>query len=323
MSKRIISIFLIASFVMSLSTTAFASDIQEEIFEDYGEATVAEGIIVLEDGSYGMVVNSEKRNSDEIIPVGRMDINPCNEDQVEGVMASEIIPKEVKEEIARIVSKATENKSSDMTISYFSTELLKERGSSSTYYTTSKGVRVRRDLLTVNNDDTGMVKVSSGAKAHTVASQLTDLAITSAGLVKKTSLLASGISLLRSFMNTYSDSVVSGSGGDYVEVCLTFDSERSFYYAYIADEWQIGVVSGLVHVDKIETRQHYYDSETDAWKNHTTERTTASDYAILGSLHDYKKNSKVNPWEKAAQWAGNPITENFSFELGSKRFSFF
>lgn len=323
MFKRVISIFLIASFVMSLSTTAFASDMQEEIFENYGEATIAKGIIVLEDGTYGMVVNSEKRNGDEIIPVGRMDINPYNEAQIEEVMATEIIPKEVKEEITRICSKAAENESSDMTISYFSTELLKERGLTSKYHTTANGVKVRRDLITVNNDDTKMVDVSTGSKAHTVASQLTDFTLTGAGLVKDLSLVAGGISLMRSFMNEHSDSVISGSGGDYVQVCLTFDSERSFYYAYIADEWQIGVVSGMVHIDRVQTRQHYYDSKTDSWKTHETDRTTSPDYELIGTLHDPEKNNRVDPWETAVQWAGNPKTQNFSFKIGTKTFAFF
>lgn len=329
MIKKLISIILMTSFVLSLGTVSYANEISynnetvDALISNgqiYTLDTVFEGIKQSDDGFYAMEIEALARDDSGFIPVGKLDIDITDESQMEEVLSSDVIPNEIKQEIERKKEIALKSECEDqITMTFFSTELLNSQPNGisprNTTYKTYNGYEMRSDKLYTYGLDTGYEFVQSGKNTKTEASKIADIVIIVAGVLpfKSVSLTAGGISLFQFFVNANTGITATGHTSDFAQVALIYDVVDQWTYARLNGDWSIGLISQQVKITSVDTRQYYYDI------NARTGETVNSSYSPNKT---FSTKNFSSPWAKALQWAGNPEYEKIEWKLGSATFDF-
>lgn len=321
MLKRILGIVLISSLILSNTVNIFAANGTEEgLVALYSTETEFDGIKTTANGEqYAMEFNTPQRSGSDFIPVTRLDVMLSNDSELSTFLSSPEIPIEVKDCVEKL---AQENNNPEGKIVYFTTGIdptgSQELGPlpRSTDYFTYGGTPMRNDKVYSYGLDTGYVFIEEGVDAWKAGNTIVNISITGAGLSKNISLVAAGISALKAIIEEYGvPNVITGHGNDYLQVAMNYDVVHQFTYADRGSGWEVGCVAGRVVINEVETRQYYYNVDTGR-KYTTIYEPSASKGTYEGTYYDY-------PWPIAKQWAGNPKTQNFDYEIGNRIFSFF
>lgn len=289
--RRVLSLMLCMVLLFSLSYPALADtpSVVSTEFQDV-KKTSADYVLTVGDGS------------DEFeYPVGRVDISFANAESVAAVLNDNRIPQEVKDHIARRYTTAVEEGNTNITMVYFSQELLPQtRGWAEPEYRTINGTYMRTDRLY----ETGIPaekRIASGQAVAQVLGSLSDLTLLAAGMAGgvSVSLTASGISLLQILINKGKDDYVTGSRDDYIDIKITYDCVTQWTYASIGSDWQLGLVSQKGTITQIEYEVYTYSEELGGNTEKDSRNVTAT----------HKSESFSSPWNKAYQNLNSPVEE--------------
>lgn len=321
MFKRTLCVILSLSISLSLSSISFAKQgenidvvygTNELSTKEYSVQTPFDGIVTSQDGFYAMKTQLSNNLNTVDIPVGRLDIDLSNDNEIETVLNRSDIPQEVKAEIKNKHISAKENNCSTATMSYFSSGLLSD-DEETTYYT-YKGHRMRNDKLFTYGLSTGWEYIEEGYDTLDTSENITDIVLTSVGVANVyVGILSTGMSLFEAFVDEWGQDFATGHSSDYAQIRLIYDDIDQWTYAEIDGEWSIGLISGCITVTKIGTEQYYYNIN-----DRTGETTTTDEYVNV----EYESENFSYPWPAAWQWAGNPEDETIEWEAGDKIFSF-
>ncbi len=288
------------------------------ITNEYNIETEFEGIYKSSSGVYAMETASE--NGEEYIPCGKLDINLKTEDDLNTLLNNDDITDEVKEAIKEIYREITEDGRTYESITLFSTEFATDSlpptastNTISSYYTYN-GAKMRSDRLITRNAGTKTRTIKSGSGTSSVAASIANIAVTVASSANQyISFLASGISLLKDFNNTYGTTWVTMSSEDFLEVALTYDKIDQWTYRQVGNEWHLGLVTQKATVTNIYSRQYYFNLK----KREGREKKTDRNVNIV-----FKSPHFDSPWATAYQWVNSPREEWMTWKCGSVTFKF-
>jgi len=305
--KRLLSIVLALGMVLSMTTIVTAENNHSLKPTEY------EGIFVSEEEEYFL-----KIISDDIVfyqQVGKMDIDYSNSEEYNSALNDERLSLEIKDELKHQYSfyKETMNQGHFSTI--FSPSLLDNPNRLSTTYYTYNGTQMKSERVYSYSVDTGLNTIYLGSSSSSSASVLYNLILIALGLSPNTTvaLLAGGVSVLSAFLNEFGSNQITGHYSDYVQVAVTYDDIKQWTYAYFSSEWTLCLGTQKTTLTKIETRQYYFNANTNTGHTTNTTRTTSQ---VKQSEHF------TSPWAYAYQHILSPATEWTEWNVGSKYFYF-
>lgn len=221
-----------------------------------------------------------KCDDDSFIIVGRLDIDLLNDAEYQQALQNTDIPSEVKEALSKKRELAINN-DQPSTVSFFSPDSANNsniaKNNSKELYHTYNGHQMKSVQLVTKGCSSGY---------HTVAD-------------------GKGISIYDIFMDSVgSSAVINGNTGDLIQVCIEYDITDQWTYGKIGTTWTLGLMTHNAEISKIDTYQHYYDSNAAQFQN----------------KHIYQYNISVvsphfnDPWETAWKAAGYAENEIVSFK---------
>lgn len=258
----------------------------------------------------------------QMIPVGKVDINLADEDDVARVLSNDNIAPEIKERIASEHQRIAEEGYTVVDASLFSQELLPKNNTggsgyspqvTSTYYT-YKGARMRSDKLVYKGLDTDLQSVRKGTSTKDEAKLIAEIAITVVSMSNKyIGFLTSGISLLQAFNKVYGTTWATGSTTDYCRVGLIYNKTDQWTYRQIGNDWYLGLCTQKAIVTNIASRQYYYNAAKRQGKTYPTNRSVSV---------THKSPHFDSPWATAYQWCYDTKTEWMTWRCGGVTFYF-
>jgi hypothetical protein len=340
MFKKIISVLLITCLSFSLCNVALMAEpsSETEVLEedttfaevvkgndiysqkDYTIKTKYEGIKQSVDGYYAMTI--ETKNGIEAIPVGKLDIDLANDNDVKNAISNTNISPEIKERLEMRHKQIVDFGYKTVKATLFSSDLLptkinststdSTKATSSTTYYTYKGAQMKSDKLFYSGLNTDYQRVSSGSTAHTVADGIFDVILIVTSSNKYINFFATGISLFQAFCNMFG-TWATGSTSDFVSVRLIYDNTDQWTYRKVNNQWLLGLCSQKAVVTNIASEQYYYNSAQQAGKTYSPERSVSV---------THKSPHFDSPWATAYQWCYNPVDEWMKWRCGSVTFVF-
>ncbi len=330
MKKKLVKIFsliLVIVIFQAIGPTALAQGLYQQYLDnllpvyhagtdayalkEYTIATPYEGIVKSADNCYAMLM--ETQSGEEAIPVGKLDINIADADDIDAVLANDNIEEEIKQHFYTQYEQAVANGITDLPATLFSSSLLSSNVDS-TAYTTYNGARMKSDYLYYWNINTDYEDISKGISTADIAEFVVNVALIAGSYASiYVNFISSGISLFQAFVNLYGNSWATGHYSDTLQVKLKYDKVLQWTYREIGDEWHLGLHSQKVTINEIDSFQYYYNSATRTGRDFETHREP---HTICQSEHF------SSPWATAYQWCNSPLSEGCSWRCGKTTFVF-
>lgn len=258
-----------------------------------------------------------KCDDDSFIIVGRLDIDLLNDAEYQQALQNTDIPSEVKEALSKKRELAINN-DQPSTVSFFSPDLANNsniaKNNSKEIYHTYNGHQMKSVQLVTKGCSSGYHTVADGKGAYRIAKSIVNIVISFYnGSSKAIPIIGKGISIYDIFMDAVgSSAVINGNTGDLIQVCIEYDITDQWTYGKIGTTWTLGLMTHNAEISKIDTYQHYYDSNAAQFQN----------------KHIYQYNISVvsphfnDPWETAWKAAGYVENEIVSLSMYDKTWRF-
>ena len=269
-----------------------------------------------------MIGDSREENT-ILLPVGRLDIDLSNDQDVQNCLANEKISEEIKHEIQNKHEIVLKNGSNNVIATLFSPELLaKGNGpTSGTEFYTYKNKKMKSERLYTYSLNTGSQRIAEGVTTIDVVDGIYDIVLVSAGMANVfVAIYGSAKSIWESFTDKFGTKTFTGSTRDFCEVYLIYDDIDQWTYVDMGNGngWEIGLISGQTTITEVKGKLYAYDQNT---------RTGQTEIIDENHFEDIDMNTQPtkhfkNPWATAYQYASNPEYEYISWQVGRNIFKF-
>lgn len=277
----------------------------------YTEDTEVENIKRSSDGEYAMVIPATARSMTEYLPVGRLDVDPSNSQELSSLQANPYITQAAKEEIAQKIEEAN---NPDLEISIYSPELLRTDERTEIKYHTYNGHEMMSEIIYYSGVSIPYTTVSSGSTTLNLAENLANLGISVLGFANLTpvTFLATGMAVLTLLTDT--GTLTSASASDYLQVMLVYNDQVQMTHTKMADgTWALGLTSSAVQITRIGVCQYFRHYSGTKPNPNTYDRYVSE---IRKSPH------YDDPWATAYQYQQLPEEELIRWYVGSATFLF-
>jgi hypothetical protein len=265
----------------------------------------------------------QTKDGEKAIPVGKIDINLANPNQIIDAINNRLISPEVKERLKMRHKQVVESGYMVAKATFFSPDLLPNNKSVSTSYSaqppytttyyTYNGSQMKSEQLFYDNLDTQYQVISSGSLAKNIADNICNLAVIAVTKIKYVNFFTTAISLYDAFANAYGASWATGATNDYVQVKLIYDNTDQWTYRNINGDWYLGLVSQKAVISNIASVQYYYNKAKLSGKTFERSRNVSV---------THKSSDFDSPWAVAYQWCNNHVNETLSWQCGGVLFYF-
>ena len=280
--KKLCSMILVCSMVLSMTVPAFATtnsennntcniesripSLAELSSKRYLYNTEVETIKQSADGFYAMVSATDDGMIN--IPVGRVDIDLSDSEQVLSALSNTNISEPVKDELRRLHELALKSDCETPVASLFSPQLLNynSRGPIEQVYGEYNGFQIMEEIMTTTTITTpSHVTALKGPSLLEWCLESDTLGIVVSGLgfvPGKIGLLAGGVSIAQAFFNRFGEIPITGSTSDYLEISVTYSKIEQWTWVNCDGDWSLGLFTQKATINKIEHRTYLFDSNT-------------------------------------------------------------
>lgn len=265
---------LVSIFTLAVPGLALAEDVVEDaipLYSEYSTATEDSSVFKSASGEYVMKID----NTNEYIPVGRLDIELADEKQVNMLLTMDNLEDETKQYIKKLSEKAqNEPENAGMVVTLFSQDLLEQdtltqvysAQASSTVYTTYNGMAMKMDIVSIYNTWTGYYFNKQGSTAKAVAQAVYEITMMAGGAIS--SVISLGASALSIYEAGVGATVNETSAADFTQMNLYYSGSTRMTYAAPYDYWYLGYVSQEVTVKQVDIYQQFKVNSTSK-ENHS------------------------------------------------------
>lgn len=324
MVKRFVSLFLAASFIFAINSGALAVSAGEAtkvqaphelLQKSYVQETNFDGIMESADGYYALKISaSSAPKSIDYLPVGRVDIDLLDADEVDLVLENDKIPPEIKAEIERKQKQAVSSGTESARVTFFSSELLENTSANNSIYYTYNGHEMRSDRLYTYRSNTGWEYIKQGTTTRIVAASLFNIGLGFLGIkLVPVSILSSGLAVITAFTSVFGNNWIGGHAEDFLQMRLQFDDVKQWTYGNAGDGWRLGLCTENVVLTKIGVEQYYYNKESRIGRSQTSDN-----YVNV----NVKSPHYDSPWATAWQYMLSPEEEWINWKVAESVFSF-
>lgn len=308
MKRRLLPMFIAAILAFQCCIPVLAVDMGTFV---YTMDTEVENIKESPDGKYAMVIPATTRSTTQYLPVGRLDIDPSDQQEVSNLQSNPYITQAAK---AVISQKLEVINNPEAKISVFSPELLRTDDRTEIKYHTYNGHEMMSEIIYTSGASVPYKTVESGTTVRNLAANLTNVAISVLGFANLTpiTILSTGVAILTLMTDT--GSLTSASASDYLQLMLVYNDQVQMTHTKMADgTWALGLTSSAVQVTRIGTCQYYRYYSGSAPNPCTKERY----------INEIRKSPHYdNPWATAYQYQLQPEEELLRWRVGSTTYLF-
>lgn len=279
---------------------------QNQLKNEFCISTGNDSLLKSDSGDYAII-----EDDDYIVPVGELEINLKDEEEVAHALEHPYIPTEVKDAIYQKLEAGAE------TVTIYSPDLLPQTRSSSTNYFTKDGYEMKSVVMITKSVSTGFVTVTKGIDTKKLSKKIVSIVMTSVGSTienKMYNLLTTGSDLFTNFIDICGllPGQVATSAGDYTQINLTYNDTDKFTYAKISQTWRLGLISKRIKI--IQTQTCTFFKKTGLVPVTTTNNTKTTQV----SAHFKKPGATALKYAKI----NSPITESVSWNCQGNTFIF-
>lgn len=225
--RRLLCVFLCIILVYSLSVGAVATSSATTS----GLHDAVPESVIRDDGTEYLVHVNEGETIYE--PVARVSFSVKDADAIGNFLSNDVIPLEVREDVAEQVKKAAEVGNHNLGITVLSSSLyLAEQANTAIVSSNNtddeyvNGALMRSEITTYTDIDTGYEYVDKGSATKDTMSNVSSILLSGLGTVKRISYLATGISLLSAFINE-AGNIPTGHYKDFAQTRVVYDSTKN------------------------------------------------------------------------------------------------
>lgn len=331
-AKKWISLLLVFALCFAIPAAALDNnnqlncEVEKEASATYTNMTIFEGIKASDNGQYAI----SSTDGGEV-PVGMLQVDLLDEEQYSAVLTNPDLSEPVKESLASKRDHALEIGESKQYVFIFSPRLLDENTAGTyaipagrTEYTWN-GHKFMIERVYTYDVHSGFEYIQRGVSTKQVASTITDITLGVASLSNKFSFAASGISLLKIFLNALNLSnanYISGFSDDYIQADVISDvCEQWTWGKHLSTDpdWFLGVYTRRVFVKQVRVEQYYYVSSLSGYK--------LSPNTIYPN-HEIKGAHFTDDWQQACSYAWDGRMSTLTdpaptWTLGNKTFVYY
>lgn len=308
MKRRLLNVLLVCVLVFQCSIPVLATDVGTFV---YTMDTEVDNIKMSSNGEYAMVIPATARSTMQYLPVGRLDIDPADQQEISSFQANPYITQAAKEVISQKLETLT---GPETKISVFSPELLRTDDRTEIKYHTYNGHEMMSEIIYTSGASVEYKTVASGTTVRNLAANLTNVAISALGFTNLTpiTILSTGLAILTLMTDT--GTLTSASASDYLQLMLVYNDQVQMTHTKMADgTWALGLTSSAVQVTRIGTCQYYRHYSGSAPNPCTEERY----------ISETRKSPHYdNPWATAYQYQLQPEEELLRWTVGSTTYLF-
>ena len=301
---------LVTVFGLSVPGLASAENTVEEavlLSSKYSLMTEFSSIKESANGEYAMTTDS----ADVLLPVGRLDIELDNEEQVNMVLAMDNLGDETKQYIQMLSEKAqNEPESAGLVATLFSQDILPQTRAT-TYYTYN-GLSMKNDIVYIVNNPSGYQFINVGTGAKAFAQTVSQILMYAGGYL--TSSISIGGTLLSIFEAWAGGNVSTASTSDFTQMEITYTGSYQWTYVLVpgTTAWQMSYFSQNITVTQVEIYQKF--NVNGSFK---TQNTFLYPYATV------KSPGFDSPWSTAyTYYFLTPLYEYVSLKVGNMTWYF-
>jgi len=292
-------------------------DILRENAKIYHMDTEFDDVAASVEGGYALEITVPQTDAVLYQPVGRLDIDLVDIDEVEAALLRDDLTEETKLEIKERSKKAISENRPEQRMSVFSPTLLRSSNDDVEYYT-YKGSKMMTERTYLINGGGKWQTVVEGARTKAVAQALFELAIMGVeSAVPPLAVAANGLSALQMFLNIVNANTVVEHSEDYMQANINYDLTTQRTYTLLVSIWSLGLTTYKAYIIQTGINQKFY--KVDGIITHGVEEEFFRSHNTTVKTLYYN-----DPWATAYEFIGSPLdllikvkVESLTFILGN------